>query len=236
MNKIFKYSTIFLLFMTSGFLFLFIGLIENPDFRYKIYDVFQFGSSRIFDIVDWKFSTSKDNTIWVSYYQIAPIVNLISSFLWIGLFIIVIGLFSKQPMKTDFNKNGFWQRVVLTNITISGFLFLFWLIFMDTDFIYDGVYSDSNSIFSKIYGWILMLIYLPSIIPGQIGAITLDTGGDTFHGYEDMYLATKTMTSFAVTFWAICGVLINDKILNLRKKRKKTLSANKQFKRQDFSA
>ncbi len=219
MNKIFKYSTILLLFVTSGFLFIFIGLIDNPDFRYKIFDVFQIGASRLFDIVDWKFSSDKDNTIWVSNYQIAPIVNLISSFLWTGLVLIIIGLFSKQPKQTDFNKNGFWQRVVLTNLTISGFLFLFWLVFMDTDFIYDGVYTDSNSIFSAIYGWIFTLINIPSLIPGLIGSITLDNGGDTPHGYEDMYLATKTMTSFAVTIWAICGVLIYDKILNLRKRK-----------------
>jgi hypothetical protein len=224
MNKIFKYSTILLLFMTSGLLFIVIGLIDNPDFRYKIYDIFQFGTSRLFDLVDWKFSSDKDNTIWVSNNQIAPIVNLISSFLWTVLLLIVIGFFSKQPKQTDFNKNGFWKRVVLTNLIISGFLFLFWLVFMDTGFIYDGVYADSNSIFNKIYSWILMLINLPSLIPGLIGSITLDNGGDTAHGYEDMYLASKTMTSFAVTIWSIIGVLIYYKIINLRQKRKNASS------------
>lgn len=225
MNKIFKYSTFLLLFMTSGFLFIFIGLIDNPDFRYKIFDVFQIGTSRLFDIVDWKFNSDKDNTIWVSNYQIAPIVNLISSFLWTGLVLIIIGLFSKQPKWTDLNKNGFWQRVALTNLTMSGFLFLFWLVFMDTDFIYEGVYSDSNSIFNTIYGWIFTFINIPSIIPGLIGSITLENGGDTLHGFEDMSLATKTMTSFAVTTWAICGVLIYDKILGLRKKKTKNTSS-----------
>jgi hypothetical protein len=206
--------------MTSGLLFILIGLIENPDFRYKIYDIFQFGTSRLFYLVDWKFSSDKDNTIWISNNQISPIVNLISSFLWTGLILIIIGFFSKQPKKTDFNKNGFWKRVVQTNLIISGFLFLFWLVFMDTDFIYDGVYTDSKSILSTIYSWILMLINLPSFFPGLIGSITLDNGGDTVHGYEDMYLATKTMTSFAVTIWSIIGVLTYDKIINLRKKSK----------------
>lgn len=224
MNKIFKYSTILLLFMTSGLVFIVVGLIDNPDFRYKIYDIFQLGTSRLFDLVDWKFSSDKDNTIWISNNQISPIVNLISSFLWTGLILIIIGFFSKQPKQTDFTKRGFWKRVVLTNLIISGFLFLFWLVFMDTDFIYDGVYSDSKSIFSTIYSWILMLINLPSLIPGFIGSITLDNGGDTAHGYEDMYLVTKTMTSFAVTVWSIIGVLIYDKILNLRNKRKNASS------------
>ncbi|PIQ34992.1 MAG: hypothetical protein COW63_02700 [Bacteroidetes bacterium CG18_big_fil_WC_8_21_14_2_50_41_14] len=211
--------------MTSGLLFIVIGLIENPDFRYKIYDTFQIGTSRLFDLVDWKFSSDKDNTIWISNNQIAPIVNLISSFLWTGLILIIIGFFSKQPKLTDFNKNGFWKRVVLTNLIISGFLFLFWLTFMDIDFIYNGVYSVSNSIFSKVYGWIFMLINLPSLIPGLIGSITLDNGGDTAHGYEDMYLATKTMTSFAVTIWSIIGVLIYDKIINLKIKKTKNASS-----------
>jgi hypothetical protein len=210
--------------MTSGLLFIVIGLIDNPNFRYKIYDIFQFGTSQLFDLVDWKFSSDKDNTIWISYNQIAPIVNLISSFLWMGLVLIIIGLISKQPKQINFKKNGFWKRVVLTNLIISGFLFLFWLIFMDTDFIYDGVYTDSNSIFSKIYNLIFMLINLPSLIPGLIGSITLDTGGDTAHGYEDMYLATKTTTSFAVTIWSIIGVLIYDKIINLRNNRKNASS------------
>jgi len=133
--------------MTSGLLFIVIGLIENPNFRYKIYDIFQFGTSRLFDLVDWKYSSDKDNTIWISNNQISPIVNLISSFLWTGLLLLIIGFISKQPKQTDFNKKGFWRRVILTNLTISGFLFLFWLAFMDTDFIYDGVYSDSKSIF-----------------------------------------------------------------------------------------
>lgn len=224
MNKIFEYSTILLLFMTSGLLFIVIGLIDNPDFRYKIYDIFQFGTSRLFDLVDWKYSSDKDNTIWISNNQIAPIVNLISSFLWAGLVLIIIGLISKQPKQINFNKNGFWKRVVLTNLIISGFLFLFWLVFMNTDFIYDGVYTDSNSIFSKIYSLIFMLINLPSLIPGLIGSITLDNGGDTAHGYEDMYLATKTMTSFAVTIWSIIGVLIYNKIINLRNNRKNASS------------
>jgi hypothetical protein len=90
---------------------------------------------------------------------------------------------------------------------------------MDTDFIYDGVYSDSNSIFSKVYYWIFTLINLPSLIPGLIGSLTLDNGGDTAHGYGDMYLVTKTMTSFAVTIWSIIGVWIYDKIINLRNRR-----------------
>jgi len=69
-----------------------------------------------------------------------------------------------------------------------------------------------------------MIINLPSLIPGLIGSITLDNGGDTAHGYEDMYIATKTMTSFAVTIWSIIGVLISDKIINLRNKRKNASS------------
>jgi len=211
--------------MTSGLLFIVIGLIENPDFRYKIFDIFQLGTSRLFDLVEWKYSSNKGNTIWISNNQISPIVNLISSLLWTGLILIIIGFFSKQTKETGFSKNGFWKRVVLTNLFISGFLFLFWLAFMDTDFVYDGVYSDSKSIFSKIYSWILMIINLPSLIPGLIGSITLDNGGDTAHGYEDMYLATKTITSFAVTIWSIIAVLINDKIINLRNRRK-TPAAN----------
>jgi hypothetical protein len=218
MNKIFKYSTILLLFISSGLLFIVTGLIENTDFRYKIYDIFQFGTSRLFDLVDWKFSSDKDNTIWISNNQIGPIVNLISSFLWTGLILLIIGFFTKQPKQTHFNKNGFWKRVVLTNLIISGFLFLFWLAFMDTDFIYEGVYTDSKSIFSTIYSWILTLIYLPSWIPGLISMLNLDHGGDTPHGYGDMYLMSKIMTSFAVTIWSIIGVLTYDKILNLKKR------------------
>ncbi len=219
MNKVFKYSTIFLLFMTSGLLFIVIGLIDNLDLRYKLFDVFQFGTSRFFDIVDWKFNTSKDNTILVSNYHIAPVVNLISSILWAGLLLIIFSLFSKHPKLTEFNLNGYWQRVVLTNFVISGLLFLFWLIFMDLEFIYDGVYSDSNSILRTIYRWLFFIIILPSWIPELIASITLDNGGDTPHGYYDLYLVSKTVNSFAVTFWAIIGMLVYDRLINFRRKR-----------------
>ena len=99
-----------------------------------------------------------------------------------------------------------------------------WLLFIDSDFIYAGVYNDSNSIFSTIYEWFLTIVYIPSIIPGIIGSITLDQGGDTTHGFNDMFLMSKTMTSFALTIWSIIGVWIYDK---LRKSdRKKMPAAN----------
>ena len=96
---------------------------------------------------------------------------------------------------------------------------------MDTDFIYNGVYSESESIFITFHNWFLTLLYLPSLIPGLIGSITLDNGGDTSHGYEDMYLVSKTITSFAVTFWSILGVWTYEKILQLKSKKIKNASS-----------
>ena len=219
MNKILKYSTILLLFMTSGLLFILIGFIENPEYRYKLYDLFQLGTSHLFDIVDWKFNTYKDNTILVSNYNIAPIVNLTSSILWTGLISVIILLVTRKIKDIDFRMKGFWFKVTLINLILSVFLFLFWLIFMDLDFIYNDVYIGLKSISNSIYDWFMTILYIPSFIPGLIGSITLDSGGDTLHGYGDMYLFSKTMSSFSVTIWSIIGVLIYDKIINLRKKK-----------------
>jgi len=212
-NRLYKYSILLLLFFSSGLLFLVVGQIDNHKFRYIIFDIFQFGTDNLFKLVDWKFHTSKDNTIWVSYDHIAPTVNLIASVLWTGLFLFLRSVITKLTNRNNVIPTaGFWKRVFMTNLTLSLFFFLFWLFFMDLDFMYDGVYSKSPSILNQLYSWFSFLMFLPSFIPGIIGSLTLDSGGDSAHGYNDMYLGTKIMTSFALTFWSITGVYLYDKI------------------------
>jgi len=224
MNRLYKYSTFFILFLTSGILYIIIGSIDNSNFRYKLFDFFQIGTSKLYNLVDWKFNSNKDNTFLVSNYQISPIVNFVSSVLWTTLLILTLLTNKKFRQITDSKPNRFWKKVFFTNLTISGLLFMVWLIFIDSDFIYAGVYNESNSIFSTIYEWFLVIVYIPSIIPRIIGSITLDQGGDTTHGFNDMLLMSKTMTSFALTIWSIIGVWIYDKLR--QSDRKKMPAAN----------
>jgi hypothetical protein len=226
MNRLFKYTIILLLIFTSGLLFIFVGLIENHDYRYKIYELFQIWTSKLFNLVDWKFNTQKDNTILVSNYEIAPIVNLISAFLWTSLVVLIYMFSIRQPIKNAFKEKGFWTKVMLTNLILSGFLFLFWLFFMNIDFIYEGVYTKNNSVLNLMYKWIVYLVYLPSLIPSMICSVSLDNGGDTLHGYEDMYLMSKTITSFGVTIWSVFGVLCYEKVMFIRKKNIDEHAAN----------
>ena len=223
LDRLYKYSTLSLLFFTSGVLFFIVGLIDNDSYRYKIFDIFQFGMDNLFKLVDLKFHTNKDNTIWVSYYNIAPIVNFLSSVFWTGFILILLRMFKKSSdINSSKETNGLWRNVFITNLTLSLFLFFFWLCFIDLNFMYDGVYSASTSIYSQIFGYFAMLMFLPSTIPGIIGSVTLDQGGDTNHGYTDMYLASKTVTSFALTVWAIIVVYIYNKIKMKRSSKLKT--------------
>lgn len=215
-NKLYKYSTLLLLFMTSGILFFVVAPIDNINFRYKIFDIFQFGSSKIFNLVDWKFHTNKDNTILASYFQIAPLVNILASIIWTGLFLLLLRVFKKQN-DNAIKVSNFWKQVFYTNLTLSLLFFIIWLC-TDLDFMYEGIYSTTTSFIRTVYDWFSFIVFIPSAIPILFASVVLDQGGDTAHGYDDMYLVTKTETAFALTFWALLGVYVYNKI----KKRRAT--------------
>lgn len=202
--------------MSSGLLFLVVGLIDNRYYRYRLFEVFQFGTDHIFKLVDWKFNTSKDNTYWVSYFNLAPLVNIVASIIWAGIFLLLYQLLMKNSKKSDVIINPFWKRVFTINLTISIALILFWLCFMNLNFIFDGVYSSSTNPFVQVYDFIQLVFFAPSIIPAIIASLSLDSGGDSAHGYGDMYLKSKVVTAFASTFWAIISVLIYDKVKKWR--------------------
>jgi hypothetical protein len=57
MIRIYKYSTLLLLFMTSGLLFFLVAQLDDSKLRYKLFEVFQFGTDQIFNLVVLKFKT-----------------------------------------------------------------------------------------------------------------------------------------------------------------------------------
>ena len=197
--------------MTSGVLFLVVGQLDDNKIRYKIFELFQVGTDQLFKLTDLKFKTSKDNTIWFSYSQIAPLVNLLSSVIWTGIVLLIIQSIKRQTTIKNDIKSDYWKKVFFVNLTLSLVFITMWSL-MDLDFIYSGVYSESGSILNTVYSWLSFIAFFPSIISDFLASVTLDQGGDTIHGNDDMYLVSKTSTAFALTLWSIIGVFTYGKI------------------------
>jgi len=206
--------------MTSGVLYLVVGLINNDKGRYGVYDIFQIGTENIFKIVHWKFQTNKYNTIWISYGFIAPIVNFLSSIIWVGLFLLLLSFLKPSRANSMIGESNFWRRVFLTNMVLSLLTFALWLS-MNLNFIYEDVYSSRSSEIDIAFRWLNLFAFLPSIVPYLIASFTLDQGGDTLHGNGDMYLITKTASAFALTIWAIVGVYFYDRFKKWRSAKSK---------------
>jgi hypothetical protein len=193
MIKFWKASTILLLLMTSGIPFFIVGRIHDHTWRYTIFDVYQLGVSKAFDVVDWKFGTTKANTIAASNEQIAPIVNWLASFLWTVVLFAVAILRRRKAFRIHID--DYWSQVSALNFVLSLFIVGVWVVFMDLDLIYDG----STSLYERLM-WIL---YCPSLVPEILGHLALESGGDSHHGYDDMILMSRVNFSFAVTVWSM---------------------------------
>jgi hypothetical protein len=224
-NKFFIILICILFIISSGILFIFIGQIDNPDHRYKIIETFQISSSKLFDLTETKLKTQKLNTIIISNYHLAPLVNLSSSIFWTLPFVLLFKLIRKKTITVKESKTNFWKQYFITYAILSVFLFIIWL-FLDVNFIYDGVYGPYKSSLKPIYEiFMLVLMFLPSIVPSYLSSIYLEHGGDTLHGYQDLIVLSKTMTTFSVLIWSLIIVCVNNIIKYLRSKYEKKPSS-----------
>lgn len=210
--KIHKYSTLLILFFSSGLAFWLVGPIKSEQYRYFIFNLFQIGSSNLFDLADLKFETNKDNTMLTSNIFISPIVNVLSGVLWSGP-VLVISYFLKRK-KEEPVLEQFWRQVFFTNLTISLLMLFIWYFFIDLDSIYYPTNGSSNDSFGFLLGLIYSIFFfIPSFVPGFFALTTLENGMDTVHGYQDLYLLTRVNGAFVCVFWSIILTIIRKKSL-----------------------
>lgn len=209
--KIYKYSTLLILFFSSGLAFWLVGPIKSEQYRYFVFNLFQIGSSNLFDLADLKFETNKDNSMLTSNIFISPIVNFLSGVLWSGP-VLVFSYFLNQKKEEPIREN-FWRQVFYTNLTISLLMLLIWHFFIDLDSIYFQTNGSSNNSFGFLLGLLYFIFFIiPSFVPGFFALSALDNGLDTVHGYQDLYLLTRVNGAFVCVFWSIILTIIRNKL------------------------
>jgi hypothetical protein len=199
------------LFFCSGLAFWLVGPIKSEQYRYFVFNLFQIGSSNLFDLAGLKFETNKDNFILTSNIFISPIVNVLSSALWSGPILVISYLLGQKKDKHILEK--IWKQVFFTNLAISLIMVLIWHFFADLDSIYFQTYDSSNNPFGFLLGLLYFIFFIPSVVPSFLAQSALDNGMDTVHGYEDLYLVSRVNGAFVCVFWSIFLTMIRNKSL-----------------------
>ncbi len=213
LNKLFKYSTILLLFMTSGVLIISIALIDNFEYRYKIFEIFQIGSSELFEL-SYIISIPPED----SYFFIAPIVNLLSGIFWSFIFVSVRVFFNDKTEKVKEKDNSFWRETIFLNFIISLTVLIFWLITKDVSY----KQYESISILKYIIGGIFAVFVTPTYLIGWLVTIPLEEGAAALYDIDEMNQIIKITPAFGVTFWSIFIIWIKFKLtkyIRLRKEK-----------------
>jgi hypothetical protein len=187
--------------------FWFVGPIENEQYRYFIFNLFQIGSAKLFDLANLKLDSYKDNSFLAFYTFISPIVNLFASLLWSGP-ILIISFFTEK--KENRGTTILWKQIFFTNLILSLALVVGWYFLLDLDFVYGKTFGFSTNSYGFVAEFIYFIFFLPSIVPSFFALSALDNGLDTIHGYKDLYLLYRVNGAFVCAFWSILATILRN--------------------------
>ncbi len=191
--KFYKYTLVTNLILCGGLFIPLVGLVDNRSYRYLPYDIFHAPAFYIKKIVDWKFQGAEELTIWNSYNHVGPLLNLLSSSCWVLVVLIVLKAFGHKQTSVS-TTSSFWKTAYKLNLFIALILFVSWVPM--TDFFIRGI---SHSFLFDLMNILFFPFAIFGIVPGIIGSLFLETGGDTRFGFSDTKMLTKIASSFGVT-------------------------------------
>ena len=199
MNKLFKYTIVFMAIISSGVLFPIDATIQNDHLRHIGVETFIFPTHWLFNLPSWRLLTSKDSGPLMSNAFIAPLALFGSALVW-ALIIFAVRKFSKgQKFDTSASqRQEFWKLCFSSSGALSVLLFLLW---WSLDAATLGGYQ--LPFHASIVRFLLGAVSLPAFPSLLLAGALLDNGFDTPHGYEDLIIVSKTLTAFGVVIWSI---------------------------------
>ncbi len=219
MQRIFQYSSLLLILMRSGILFLGIRFIEDVTLRYKTFEIFQLGipilpeGDSFSEAYSNKINNYNTHPILCYFLKRGfPILSILISLIWSGLFLKLDQVFKKKAIQINLSKLIFWKKVFYLNILFS----LFYLII--------GLYFDYLNYFGLIIGLsdltkvLLEFIFTLSFLPFFI--VQLFTIGIPSTNGLISYLDTEILFLIYPSFTMIMGAILITTFKHYIKKRK----------------
>ncbi len=223
MQRIFQYSTLLLILMRSGILFLGIRFIEDITLRYKAFEIFQLGIP-ILPPGDTYFEAFSYQIKIIFFHPVInhlkhrsfPILSLIISFIWTGFFLKLDQVLNKPDFPINETKVQFWKKVFYLDIVFSFSYLIIGLLF---DYLeYNGFINDFIKAILNAFNY---LLYKPVIF------VNLFNIGNSSTNYLIEYLDNELISliqpSFALIFWAILITYIQ---YYLKKRKTKVIRSN----------
>ncbi len=225
MQRIFQYSTLLLVFMRSGILFLGIRFIEDVSLRYKVFEIFQLGIPILPD-GDTYFEAFSNQVKIIFLHPLInhlkhrtfPVLSLIISIIWTGFFLKLDQILNKPDFPINETKLQFWKKAFYLNIVFSFSYLIIGLIF---DYLeYKGFVNDLNDFIKAILNAFNYLFYKPVIFVNlfNIG----NSSSNILINYLDDELTSLIKPSFALIFWAILITYIQ---YFLKKRKEKIITS-----------
>jgi len=190
--KFYKYALLTNLILCGGLFIPLVGQIENSEYRYLPYDIIQAPAFFIKEIVEWKFHDAEELATWNSYGFVGPLLNLISSSIWVFIVLSLSKLFHFK--KTTVGTISFWKAAYKLNFIVAAVLFVLWLPM--TDFFIRGV---TDNTLAELHFFLLLPFQLFGFVTTIVASMSLQSGGDTYFGFSDSELLSKLASSFGVT-------------------------------------
>ncbi len=207
MQRIFQYSSLLLVFMRSGILFLGIRFIEDISLRYKVFEIFQLGIPILpeGDTFSEAYSFKNNNFITNPHLNYIlkrgfPIFSILISLIWSGIFIKLGQFFNKNEIKINVSQIKFWKKVFYLNILFS---ILYLIIGLSNDYLnYFGLKNDLSDLTKFILEIIFILFFLPFFI------VQLFTIGIPSTNGLLSYLDTEILFLIYPSFTMIMGAIL----------------------------
>jgi hypothetical protein len=157
MQRIFQYSTLLLVFMRSGILFLAIRFIEDISLRYKVFEIFQLGIP-ILPEGDTYFEAFSNQVKIIFLHPLInhlkhrtfPVLSLIISIIWTGFFLKLDQILNKPDFPINETKLQFWKKAFYLNIVFSFSYLIIGLIFDYLEYKGFGLKNDLSDFIKAI--------------------------------------------------------------------------------------